>query len=153
MSKQIFKKSEKDAINSFGNYPELSECAKFCLEKSRTEKDHSTNWILSYTMLSALSIEMCIKRLLFENGTSFDFSHDLSYLFNLLPEEIKKTVREKYHVRNKEINIFDIDNFDDLLKETGKHFVELRYITKKVSGKMLQPDFFQILMDIFLEIM
>ena len=152
MAKKTFTKSDNDVSNSFGNYFELSECAKFCLKKAETEKDNSTNWLLSYTMLSALSIEVCMKRILFENNIAFELTHNLVTLFQLLPPSVQKDVKGAYTIRRDQ-NIDIIDNFDDLLQEISNNFVETRYITKDLSCTGLYPEYNQLLMEIFLEIM
>lgn len=70
----------------------------------------------------SFACELYIKSLLFYNEINFGRKHDLSELYNMLPNKVKTELKELHPCSNSNKNRFEVE-----LKELGKAFIVFRY--------------------------
>lgn len=97
-------------------------------------------------VIYAYAIELCFKSILMINGiniTAIKLSngHDLLVLFDLLPDEIKKDIKDNLKLPEIEVKDFftgvtieTYKTFEDILKLVSNDFFEKRYVYEKYTN-------------------
>ena len=97
-------------------------------------------------VIYAYAIELCFKSILMINGiniTAIKLSngHDLLALFDLLPDEIKKDIKDNLKLPKIEVKDFftgkikeTYETFEDILKLVSNDFFEKRYVYEKYTN-------------------